>query len=1266
MDTRSGSSSPDPLGYPGDPEYLLSSAKKKPFNRVLNSSASPQKQPPRRRGRPSLRDRQSPTKSPSKTNTHSIKYEDIILPSTPSGAARFERRSLSPTKTTLQSDGNISPWRIRVTVEAERDEDGEEIGENPLNGIGAALWSTGGKTKKVPLKGGASSTEPTPKKRRQRKSKAELTGRTPTPRRKRSIGSAEKGGLDSVEPKKKPKALKSEHSLHDIEAAFAKRSGPTHSQEDFTYQKIDPFLDIAQDEGIHHDSNDDGPDIVPIESVGDFNDEVPHVDPIESVGYFNEDDLGTSPVESAGGDVDFGGNPEATNSNVNYPNISRTGYLEAPLDRRKELAHPEILPGGQKITSFSPINTTHAGYTPRAKRVYPTPTSSSLLEDEMQEKPIRYHTEVETIPTKKGPSIEVNNPAEEHREYDSILESEGFSMVSLDTLPSARQQLRNILEKHQTERSEPVFQGLLMEPPLRPPNKSSKNQIQSSLQDVSLQPKSSPALEQKMKPQHRTPPSTLTTIRSPPPAPFPVAKPLKRRPLARLARVVRAGIALQGVLDRGREGGSLGSLSTTDSQNTDDVEATRQRLDYLFQDLSAEIQRELRAGLRFGEELVKRLRQSGQKQPEGMLPREAINRTQLGELANSGDKIAYPEIAGLSDRIGSPIVSNARGEDLTNLQEPPRRDIPGNRAQNLVDSMMVEREAEWQREREMISRQIEMANESQVIVIDSDSEQPPAANSATHKDEIEPPSDEDVDMAEQEVNNDDDELEDDYFGDITDIWQQEARDGRAQSKSQSQSQSQSPSFTDLIHEALPISPLNREIRVEEEDVDYAMSDDEIIPLENLTSRTDGFPQLAVGKTKTAKYRDADASLSSLVATPESATRRFYEGTSGDVGTAVQRQKHQDITSSPPQTTLRTRARQIIEWLPDLSPRQIPMAAMQQVRVGGRGVTIAESDEEHIVDEGVVNDDYEYKEEVEAETPDFLENQPARSVSYSPVAREEEEPDRHGSISNAMETSVQSVAVSQEVTDEQGHEDYSDSENNSDNLTSISVADIPEPTSTRWFSKITGSLAPAWLTSTPRATTTKRTKPDDRPINVPVTSTSQSQPRSQSQAPSQSQSQRKQPQKSHIHPSSRNNVTRDTYPTVTTTTHHKNNKAQLQPLSISGYFTDDHYVLLRQIYREAQAKPEQFTYKATLDREAMIGQSMWSADRQHTRKVTEIQLMIVDRFRKELIRDDIRRGSGEGEMEWTEEDILWRLFSIIVGEQIRRERKEKQRQEELQV
>jgi hypothetical protein len=113
-----------------------------------------------------------------------------------------------------------------------------------------------------------------------------------------------------------------------------------------------------------------------------------------------------------------------------------------------------------------------------------------------------------------------------------------------------------------------------------------------------------------------------------------------------------------------------------------------------------------------------------------------------------------------------------------------------------------------------------------------------------------------------------------------------------------------------------------------------------------------------------------------------------------------------------------------------------------------------------------------------------------------------------------------------------------------------------------------------------------------------------------------------------------------------------------PLATSGYFTDDHYFALRHLYRLAQESPELFPYYPTTRREDMIGDTYWTADGiygVYGVPITKIQFGILDVFMQELSEGD-RRNGGNGIIGWAEDDLYKRLLSIVVGEQIRRERK----------
>lgn len=313
----------------------------------------------------------------------------------------------------------------------------------------------------------------------------------------------------------------------------------------------------------------------------------------------------------------------------------------------------------------------------------------------------------------------------EHQQYDSILESEGFSMVSVSSLPSV-----------------------------------SDNSVSPLQQSGSL---------------HEDTP-TIASSPSVPPAPETAKIPLSPRQLdipsdgtSKLAKVVRAGIALQGALSPKNRSQKLGSpfqesqkrspfLTVDNSAHQREFscrmpkdKSPEERLDDPFRGFGAGTRRELKAGLRLGEELAKRQRQTILN--PAVVPREVTDVFQqpsdpiYPQLPTSSSKEGYRlSPLELVKQVEYPLLSNTQlpsperslvdeEEDRMSwkIDTPIKQEEPApTSAQILVsdesigpdasaiDHTMMARKEEWQREREAVSKQIEMANKSQVIIIDSD------------------------------------------------------------------------------------------------------------------------------------------------------------------------------------------------------------------------------------------------------------------------------------------------------------------------------------------------------------------------------------------------------------------------------------------------------------------------------------------------------------------------------------------------------------------
>ena len=319
------------------------------------------------------------------------------------------------------------------------------------------------------------------------------------------------------------------------------------------------------------------------------------------------------------------------------------------------------------------------------------------------------------------------DPTGQPQEYDSILESEGFSMVSVSSLPSVGD---DAISPPQQNGSLHEHTPIIASSPSVPPAPET-TKIQSS-------------------PRHLETPSDGTP---------------------KLAKVLRAGFALQGALntkDRTQELGSPFQESQRPSPFLIEEKSGSQRdlsnrpprerspevqSDNPFRGFGAGTRRELKAGLRLGEELAKRQRQTSRISDVG--PREGDDTSQQTRDTN------YPQLpvsdnkeshglkpSGFESQVRYPLLSNTQlpSPERSLLDEEEDRmswkaDTPIKQEgptpvsapilvsdetigpnDSTVDYTMIARQEEWQREREAVSKEIEMANKSRVIVIESDDE----------------------------------------------------------------------------------------------------------------------------------------------------------------------------------------------------------------------------------------------------------------------------------------------------------------------------------------------------------------------------------------------------------------------------------------------------------------------------------------------------------------------------------------------------------------
>lgn len=393
---------------------------------------------------------------------------------------------------------------------------------------------------------------------------------------------------------------------------------------------------------------------------------------------------------------------ERDQSQINGSHDSASGLRELDLNRvalRSKSAH-ELKVNHSESAPSGPCDISRIYSSTRQVSTstnYPTPEPSAEDEDSAKEEPLH------------------PDPTDHHEEFDTIMESEGFTMISLDTLSSARHNsdIHNIgsqtplsLHPSSTTRSGQSATRRSALPIPIPSHLRSDNDY-SEISSTVPTPPSSLSLAIAATPHplvHNQSSPTLPSPPKPPSASTSLAKPTPPR----LSRVVRAGIALQGVLSPTTQAASLARQSAQKRQSAlrsplapvppktetkvAGANGARERLDDLFGGFDSGLRRELRAGLRFGEELARRMEGS-----KGLQDREQIVTYPRLEHADrrtpnmdSAPFSSSPEPAGANRRTSNPVVG------------------------------LVQQEQHWERERQIISRQIQDAAPENVITIESD------------------------------------------------------------------------------------------------------------------------------------------------------------------------------------------------------------------------------------------------------------------------------------------------------------------------------------------------------------------------------------------------------------------------------------------------------------------------------------------------------------------------------------------------------------------
>ncbi|KKA23586.1 AT DNA binding protein [Rasamsonia emersonii CBS 393.64] len=1104
MSSRGPSSSPDVLGPAGDAEYLISSPPPE-FTGRQSWVAPYTFQTPKRKER-------QPSRTPNTNkSSHTIRFDDILLPSSPPMRLGNRQRSLSPTK--VQSESNLSPWRIRVTVEAEQEDD-ENQGGSPRKRIKPATTTT-----KVPLKDEGDSGPASAKRRRGRPRKSDMLEQNGTPSKGSPGRTPKPKALSATKrPRGRPrKSLPNESVAESIETGGAETN--------------------HQDGGLF-DGAADG-DARPIMT----SDQDP-VDDNTNTGSLDRTNLNRNSPEA----------PHERESERREPSSRRVTRI---IEGDSELTPIKTLSAARRVRGVSPANTLHAGHTPLPRRMYPTPTSSSLLDDENIEGTNRRLQQSHQQDEDVAP---IADPTDEHREFDSIMESEGFSMVSLDSLPSAKQQGLSSVLSSAKGALKPFFErqtaGSLDKTKSRTTNSNSDiTQESTAASSRRVQSASETSNGESSSPSKTREPPHNNNVLQP-----------KQTPAADIVSPTIPPAPAQP---------SQGTLKRKEHSRVwsgEDLEGQRRRLENLFSGFGVETQRELRAGLRFGEQLVRR-----------QMEAERMRREK--ETAESSEKGVTPAKEAANAEPESP-APQTRSD---NLDETDTRPL----------SQIEQREAEWQREREAVSRQIQMADSSQVIVIESDAEGSQRLGSEVVSGPDEPSEEEEEEekVEEEEEEAEEDEDEDDYG----DIWQQEARNYVSNTDRRSEadvSQTKARDGTRSSRDETESPTKSNQESFSSEDPDN------LLPYSWSTQRGEIPP---LGKSRLAELRKEKVDLSALLKAHDTPnTRRYYANSSPQTvasqylqspGTHMKSKlgRNSDHNSNHDE-------RSSIRGVDDSSPRRDTQAAENEDEHSdlssvesmsqGQDGHLSESDE--IVSEDLDNEDHNLDPQKEA-TPDNASSHQQSAVT--PESAAPVEPEHSAS----------------------------------------------KPS---WFRRLTNSFTPGWWTKTGSKQMEESEAGDDETFEVHIDEALQD---------STPVADRPPPKRSRDSESPR--------PSIETEREPKKRK-QTKVLATSGYFTDDHYVALRRLYSLAKRSPELFPYYPTPRRDDMIGDWLWTSDGLHGVPVTEIQFGIIDQFMRELSEAD-RQNGGTGEIGWSEDDLHKRLFSIIVGEQIRRERKAQAREQSQQ-
>lgn len=1258
--TRSSSSSPDVLGPPGDADYLISSPIK-PFTgrqSFYSPAFSARKPRPSKRPRVSL----SPTKS-----AHSIRFDDVLLPGSPAMKLAGRHRSPSPLKD--QQDGNVSPWRIRLTLEATQDEENEsEMQLSPSRKRHRPTTIT----TMIPLKDGRSPlSEKTPSRSRPRKPDTKPLNGSPWPA---SAGNTP--GRPGETPKRKPGRPRKNTPRPNVHDSPMIEDEPTPAPEPLH------LLETEQEPQIQFSPM----DIVEDRSV----EPTRHWSPLNVAenGDLDSDSLGaddlpvadlTGPMQRNGAHLNASATREYGRTTYDTPIITEQQYLD---NEENINSTPSKMPSPTRERLSSSVRSARDAGMASSPQTYPTPTpTSSLAEEENQAR------EAQEQRRENDDQQPLSDPTEEHEEFDSIMESEGFTMVSLDTLPSAQQfglgsnasratdnaarvlqdrhngrigdRLKRKLpgisdlqsDNHSSARPSPVTDDLstgyrVSSHASHASNRPAKISPARPVSYPDLPPTSSPWKEQPQFEEEKEEPRSdiilenesielddieeeeeeeeeeldeLDEVHV-----IPHSSQSEREEVSRTDPTNKIRSQQEAEWHKERQEVSRNAQEAIDSNH----------IIYIDSDQNASENEGLPEENEFSDHLQSDFGSIGEedrRQPDVFEEQNAFSDHLHSDFGSIGEEDRrkpgiFEEDRAFSDHLQSdfgPTGEEERREperfEAMDEQEEPEG-LEQFADEDFVGSVDSEN-AGQSKPRPVLSSpsvtkrplyaETEVSDGEDNGYDDIWRQEPDYPKLETrHAHEPEP-----VSIANQETEMEDEEDEDGF----DDIWQQEARDNSHISH-HSENQQHHP-----VEEAA--SPW-RKIAGKPSSQNYLSSSPAYVDLEK-----DGIRHL--NQTQIRKLREREVDLSALLAADDTPNRaRYYNGTS--------------------------------------TPRSILRSATQHSSINGSALKSQPSNPGKRVRLQPLSQSPEREPEAEQESPIFRHNYSQQEAHANDV---DEIDSVHDGASSEGELAHGDITITPE------HQRQSD----------------VEPQGSSWFQRIT-SLTPRWLKAPahsdddepssaseadPRdisedeledgqvdqgelsiqspqmdhhyhekASTSHRSsdRSSESPLGVERTPQSMGLEQGHSEAVS---SVEEEDGRNRLERSISSEVVEDN-PANMIEEEHDSPKGP-RPLAVFGYFSNDHYLALRRVYRIAKRHPERFPYYDAPGRAQIIGDWIWTSDGLHGVPISEAQFAIIDRFVNELSHADVQYG-GSGQVEWTDADLHRRLISIIIGEQIRDERK----------